>query len=175
MKKESDYPGAMPAPADPLTILNRGMVSDGTSASRESPRRRIIQPLHRCDGDILQRMLNIVQPGSYIRPHRHEPERGESIVLLSGSILYVTFTEDGSVDQSIRLEAGADRFGIDIVGGIWHSFAALEPDTVLFEVKPGPYNARTDKTFAPWAPEEGSGQASAYLAELLRQYATTSS
>ena len=175
MDGKTDFPLAMPAPADPVVILNQQLVMDGRSASRKSPRGRIIQPLHRHEGDILQRMLNIVQPGSYIRPHRHEPQRGESIVVLSGAILYFTFGDDGSVDQAIRLEAGSDRFGVDIVGGLWHSFAALEPDTVLFEVKPGPYNAGTDKTFALWAPEEDSDQAGVYLDGLLRQYATTSS
>ncbi|MGD8861079.1 MAG: hypothetical protein PVI30_13820 [Myxococcales bacterium] len=32
---------------------------------------------------------------------------------------------------------------------------ALEPDTLIYEVKPGPWSAATDKSFAPWAPAEG--------------------
>ena len=43
------------------------------------------------------------------------------------------------------------NYGIDFEGGTWHSFHALEKDTVLFEVKPGPYNPDADKEFAPWA------------------------
>jgi hypothetical protein len=39
--------------------------------------------------------------------------------------------------------------------GIYHGFVALEPDTLIYEVKPGPWSAATDKSFAPWAPAEG--------------------
>ena len=38
---------------------------------------------------------------------------------------------------------------------MWPTFAALEAGTVLFEIKPGPYSALTDKDFAHWAPPEG--------------------
>ena len=37
----------------------------------------------------------------------------------------------------------------------WHSVAALSADTVLFELKPGPYSPIDDKDFAEWAPAEG--------------------
>jgi hypothetical protein len=46
---------------------------------------------------------------------------------------------------------------------VWHTFIALEPGTVLFEVKPGPFDDRTDKEFAPWAPTENAQEAPEYL------------
>lgn len=158
---------ALPPPDGPLTAIGEELLAGGKAASRKSPRGRIIQPLHKQGGDLLQRMLNTLQPGSYIRPHRHAPGRGESIVVLSGTLLYLTFTEEGAVDVVLRLKAGAPEFGVDTEGGIWHCFMALEPDTVLFEVKPGPYDAKADKEFAPWAPEEYSPESAAYLGELL--------
>jgi hypothetical protein len=57
---------------------------------------------------------------------------------------------------------------VDLLPGIYHSFIALEPDTVIYEVKTGPYTATSDKTFAPWAPAEGTAEAARYMAELLR-------
>jgi len=33
---------------------------------------------------------------------------------------------------------------------------ALAPDTVILEIKKGPYSAMSDKDFASWAPEEGA-------------------
>lgn len=173
MSDKMKNPLAMPSPATQVTAISRALLSAGQSASRASPRGRIIQPLHKAGGDLLQRMLNSVQPGSYIRPHRHAAERAESMIVLTGSILCFTFNDDGSVEQAFTLKAESDRFGIDIGGGVWHSFIALVPDTTLFEVKPGPYNAETDKEFAPWAPKEYSAEATPYL-EALRQYATTS-
>jgi hypothetical protein len=44
---------------------------------------------------------------------------------------------------------------------------ALKPDTVIFEVKAGPYDAATDKAFAPWAPAEGTQEAQSFLADVL--------
>jgi cupin fold WbuC family metalloprotein len=149
------------------------MLDGAKTASRESPRKRIILPLHKKVEDSLQRMLNILQPGSYIRPHRHPARRAESLIVLSGTLLYLTFDDHGAVLERLMLKAGSAQFGVDTEGGIYHCFMALEPDTVLFEVKPGPYDADGDKQFAPWAPEEYSAEAAAYLEDLL-QCSTTS-
>jgi len=168
-----DYPAALSSPVLPVTPIDVNLLVESVEASRESPRGRIILPLHKQGNDPLQRMLNALQPNSYIHPHRHAVERGESLIVVSGTLLCLFFNDAGGVEQSFRLQAGSDLFGVDIDGGVWHCFMALEPDTVLFEVKPGPYNAETDKEFALWAPEECSPEAAGYL-EALRQYSTTS-
>jgi cupin fold WbuC family metalloprotein len=159
---------AMPSPETPLTPIGTALIDAAHAASRISPRRRIIQPLHKDASDRLQRMLNSLQPGTYIRPHRHAADRAESLVVLSGSLLYVTFSDDGEMLQQLRLSPGSDRVGVDTAGGIYHCFTALEPDTVLFEVKPGPYDPATDKEFAPWAPEEDAEEADRFLLRLLK-------
>jgi cupin fold WbuC family metalloprotein len=164
---------SMKAPDTAITVFDETMMSEATAASRESVRKRIILPLQKKEGALLQRMLNAIQPGSYIRPHRHAPDRGESIIVLRGCIIYYTFKENGDVESMVKLQAGTSAFGVDIEGGVWHSFMAVDPDTVLFEVKPGPYNPEADKEFAEWAPEEFSPEAEAYL-EVLLQYSTTS-
>jgi hypothetical protein len=43
----------------------------------------------------------------------------------------------------------------------------LSEDTVLFEVKPGPYSEASYKDFAPWAPAEYSAKAEEYLHQLF--------
>src|SRR5882724_3561930 len=43
---------------------------------------------------------------------------------------------------------------------------ALEPDTVVFEMKSGPHSPTTDEAFPDWAPRAGSDKAGAYLAWL---------
>ena len=114
-------------------------------------------------------MLNAVQPKSYIVPHRHiAVPKAESLVILKGSIGFIGFNDDGSIDEDavFHLSAGSERFGIDYRAGVWHAFFALEENTVLFEVKPGPYDSSTDKEFAPWAPPENSPEALPYLASL---------
>lgn len=166
MSIDPSFPMALAAPQAALTVLHSGLVQQAIEASRLSPRKRIILPLHKQGGALLQRMLNAVQPGTYIRPHRHGSERAESLVVLSGALLFIAFNGDGSVRSAQALRAGAEAFGVDFEGGLWHSFVALEPDTVLFEVKPGPYDAAADKQFADWAPAEFTPEAEIYLQSL---------
>jgi cupin fold WbuC family metalloprotein len=118
-------------------------------------------------------MLNALQPHSYIQPHRHRaPAKAESIVVLKGSIACVIFNEAGAIERVHVIGVGLPSFGVDLHAGVFHTFFALEPDTVLFEVKRGPYERLSDKDFASWAPEEGTPEAKPYL-EQLRQMAGT--
>jgi cupin fold WbuC family metalloprotein len=137
--------------------LEPDMMKQGLQASKESPRLRMILPIHRKQEAEVQRLINFLQPGTYIRPHKHPlPHATESIVLLSGSIRFFTFNDHGSILTDHLLKHSEAPQIIDIEPGTWHSFLVVEPDTILFECKKGPYNAKTDKEFAGWAPEEGS-------------------
>ncbi len=108
-----------------------------------------------------------MQPGSYIQPHRHLfPPKAESVIVLQGAIFVFIFNDRGEIKELHRVEAGGVNIGIDSEPGVFHTFAAIKEDTVLFEVKPGPYNVADDKDFAPWAPAEGDHGAAAYLEEL---------
>jgi cupin fold WbuC family metalloprotein len=159
----------MQSPTGPVTAFGHALMNEAIALSRQSPRRRIILPLHPSAGDNLHRMLNAIQPGSYIPPHRHSaPPKAESIVVLKGGIACLTFDEAGRITQRYRLGVNQPLFGIDIHAGIFHTFIALEEDTVVFEVKPGPYEKALDKDFAPWAPREGTAEAPAYLESLHR-------
>ena len=162
---------ALDPPAGALTLLGEQGVHAAIEFSRTSPRRRVIAPLHKQASDPLQRMLNAVQPDSYIPPHRHlDPPKAEAWVLLRGSLAFFTFEDDGHVRDCVRVAAGGDPFGVDLVPGIYHTFIALEPDTVIYEVKAGPYAAADAKSFAPWAPSEGDSRAEAYMQQLMAEY-----
>jgi len=88
--------------------------------------------------------------------------------VLKGSIGFVSFKDAGEIDDYFLLSQGSDKIGIDVVPGVFHTFFAMEKDTVLFEVKPGPYVEIDDKDFAAWAPAEGSEEAKEYLEKLSR-------
>ena len=135
--------------------------------ARRSARQREVHAFHEGDADPLQRMLNALQPGTYVRPHRHlEPPRSEALVVLQGMLGYMSFAGDGTPDDEsfLLLERERGAYGCDIRPGVWHTIFALVPDTVIFEVKPGPYRPANDKDFAAWSPPEGSPAAPAYLA-----------
>jgi cupin fold WbuC family metalloprotein len=65
------------------------------------------------------------------------------------------------------LGSGRKLRGVDLPPGIWHTILPRTPRVVCFEVKPGPWQAATDKEFAPWAPAEDDPDAFRYAASLL--------
>jgi hypothetical protein len=54
---------------------------------------------------------------------------------------------------------------VDIEARVWHSVLALAEDTIILEIKRGPFNEE-DKVFADWSPEEFSAESPDYLAWL---------
>src|SRR5262249_29444227 len=163
----SQFPRALPAPDGTSVRIDSPLIQQAIEGSRKSPRKRVILPLHQSPSETLHRMLNAVQPGSYIRPHRHlHPPKAEAIVLLRGALRYFEFTTDGTIADSIIVSAAIGNIGLDTRPGVFHTFVATEPDTVVFEAKPGPYEPTTDKDFASWAPAEGSPAVAEYLDHL---------
>jgi cupin fold WbuC family metalloprotein len=150
--------------------LTDDLIEAGLTAARESPRKRIIQPIQRSQDAVVQRMLNFLLPGTNLRPHLHPRDNAiETIQVLRGELGFVIFEEDGSVRELHRLSS--DGFGlIDIEPRVWHTSVALAPDTVILEIKCGPYDVKTDKIFADWAPTEEDPAADAYRESLERLF-----
>jgi cupin fold WbuC family metalloprotein len=143
---------------------NNTIIEKGIASSRKSRRKRILLPLHRSQDDRVQRLINFLQPGTYIRPHRHPGKYNvESIVVMRGSVQFIIFDDVGFIENHFTLRACTDESVIDIEPGVWHSFIVLQKDTVIFEVKKGPYNGLTDKEFAPWSPDEFTEEASKWV------------
>ncbi|MEL6721050.1 MAG: WbuC family cupin fold metalloprotein [Bacteroidota bacterium] len=155
---------ALPPIETPLTLITEDQIEALLERSRLSPRKRMILPFHKADDALLHRMLNAIQPQSYIPPHRHfTSQKSESIILLRGSICYFTFDANGNIEQIYHLKAGTARFGVDTEPSVFHTFIATEENTVIYEVKNGPYVRETDKDFPAWSPAEGTEEAIAYL------------
>jgi cupin fold WbuC family metalloprotein len=160
-------PRALPAPPEPIVVLTQAHAEQALAASRESARRRVILPFHKGDDAPLHRMFNALQPGTYVQPHRHlTVPKDELFVVLRGAVDALVFDDAGALTLAARLTAGGEAFGIDIAAGSYHSFLVRAPDTLMYEVKQGPYSRLDDKDFAPWAPPEGSAEVGAYLSAL---------
>ncbi|MEO6458371.1 MAG: WbuC family cupin fold metalloprotein [Chloroflexia bacterium] len=162
-------------PADPLALVPIDEYSlDAVAAdAANSPRRRSILRFHEYP-DYIQRMLNAIEPESYARPHQHrDPDKVELFVALRGSVLMVRFSEDGVPIEGVVVSADGPVRGVEVPAGAWHCLLSLESGTVLFEVKEGPYDAATDKRFAPWSPPEEDREAGlAYMAQLRTHFAS---
>ncbi len=151
-----------------VTLIDQALLDEVCAEAAASPRRRKNRNFHLLDDHPAHRLLNAMQPDSYIPPHRHlDPHKDETFVVLRGLLGLILFDDAGNVVRAARVGAGGEALGVDIPHGAWHTAVALEPDTVFLEAKAGPYRPLTDAERAPWAPGENSPDAAAYL-ETLR-------
>ncbi len=162
----------IPFPADnPLALrpISHALAAEAADAAAISPRRRALLRYHEL-AEGVQRMINAVEPDSYICPHAHDaPPKVEVFLVLRGRGLAVRFDPAGAVLEAVELRPAGPTPGIEVPPGAWHTALALESGTVFYEIKQGPYDAATDKTFAAWAPREDDSAAPAYLADLRRR------
>jgi cupin fold WbuC family metalloprotein len=151
-----------------MIVINRQLAANVAEEAKTSARLRKNYNFHEDYADPVNRMLNAFEPGTYVRPHKHEsPDKCEVFLVLTGKALAVQFDDAGAIAEHIVLDHAAGIYGVEISPRAWHSILSLAPGTVLYEVKPGPYAPLSDKNFAPWAPAEGSSDAPAYLASIL--------
>ncbi|URA10900.1 WbuC family cupin fold metalloprotein [Thermospira aquatica] len=130
-----------------------------------SQRKRKNFNLHRLP-DSVQRFLNCMFSFSYVRPHRHVlPPKTETFVLLRGRVWVFVFDDQGSIIDAVLMD-GKEVSVVDISPGCWHTLLPVKK-SLLFEVKPGPYDPQTDKEFAPWAPEEDAPETRKTMKEWL--------
>lgn len=150
-----------------IRLIDRTLLDELCAEAAASPRRRKNRNLHPHDHHPANRLLNAMQPDSYIPPHRHlDPDKDETFIVLRGLLGLVVFDDAGGMAYSARVGAGGAAIGIDVPHGTWHTAIALEPDTVFFEAKAGPYLPLTEAERAPWAPAENTPEAAPYLAML---------
>jgi cupin fold WbuC family metalloprotein len=149
-----------------LVPISDALLHELLERARTSARGRVNHNLH-APQDVVQRMINAMQPGSYVTPHKHEnPDKVELICPLIGRTAAFEFDEAGQVIAQYLLDANGPLRAVDIAPRTYHTFFALTP-AALLEIIQGPYDAATHKKFAPWAPLEDDPGAAAYMQSLL--------
>ncbi|WP_298272920.1 WbuC family cupin fold metalloprotein [Geobacter sp.] len=150
-----------------MRIITSALLDEVSAQAAATPRRRKNHNLHPSDDFCCHRLLNAIEPGSYIQPHRHlDPLKDESMVILRGLLGVVSFDGEGNVTATRVLRPGGEAVAVDIPHGEFHTVLGLAAGTVFFEAKAGPYLPLTAAEKAPWAPAEGDGAAPAYLESL---------
>lgn len=116
----------------------------------------------------MQRFVNILQPGTYIRPHRHlrpdEVNGFEFFVVIQGELGMIIFDENGRILRSLRLSATGPTRAVELSEGTVHTIVALAADTAILEFKEGPYDLRADQDFLTDFPAEGTAAAREFVA-----------
>ncbi|ABK43502.1 conserved hypothetical protein [Magnetococcus marinus MC-1] len=146
-----------------MKVLDQESLHTLFEHAARQPRKRTNLNWHPQLEDPIQRMFNALQPGTYVRPHRHQAGRWESFVHICGRALVLTFDDAGRVMARQELSEAHTR-AVEIPGGVWHTLLCLAANTVVMEVKSGPYQPTDDKDFATWSPEEGDAAAMSLLA-----------
>jgi cupin fold WbuC family metalloprotein len=150
-----------------VKIITRELIAQVSAEARQTPRLRKNFNLHPSDESRCHRLLNAIEPGSYIRPHRHlDPEKDEAFILMSGRLGIVTFTDDGAVAETAMLSHAGGNLAADIPHGVYHTAFALESGTLFYETKAGPYRQLNEDETVTWAPEEIDPQVQDYLLHL---------
>lgn len=150
-------------------IIGRNLLDDVSRSASESPRRRKNYNFHVSEQDTSNRLLNAMEPDSYVPPHCHgEASKDETIVAVRGKFGVVFFDGAGAVTGQTVIEPRGENIGVNISHGVFHTLVALTPGSVFFESKAGPYKPLTPQEKATWAPAEGDAQAASYL-ESLKQ------
>jgi cupin fold WbuC family metalloprotein len=144
---------------------------DETSAkAKVLPRLRMNYNFHPNHEDPLHRMLNAMEPGTYIHPHKHEnPDKFEIFLALRGRFAVFIFDENGNITDHAILDAREGKYGVEIPERAYHMLVSLETGSVAYEIKEGPWTLSTSKNFALWAPAEGDPGAKDYLENLLKK------
>lgn len=151
-----------------MKIITRELLRQVTDEALASPRLRKNHNIHPSDESRCHRLLNAIEPASYIRPHRHlDPEKDEAFIVMSGRLGIIMFSSEGVVESVVVLSRENGNLAADIPHGIFHTALSLETGTVFYEAKAGPYRPITGMEKASWAPDENTPEASAYL-EWLR-------
>ena len=123
--------------------------------SQQRSRLRINCNIHPDLSDPVQRMFNVIQPESYVQPHRHlGSDSWELFLLVEGEGVALSFDEQGIVVDRVHLQMDGTRM-VEIPAATYHTILALAPNTVFFEIKRGPYDPNRAKDFATWSVPEG--------------------
>nr|WP_302830116.1 WbuC family cupin fold metalloprotein [uncultured Bacteroides sp.] len=134
-----------------MKLITEELLNKVTSQAKVNPRLRMNYNFHASMDEPVHRMLNALEPDTYLPPHRHV-DKEETYLLLRGSMWVLFYDDYGNVTDKVLLNPLEGKYGLEIPSGTWHSIIVLESGTVIFEIKKGPYSPLPAKDIASWAP-----------------------
>lgn len=153
----------------PFRLVDSSAVNEVIASSQNSTRRRAFLPFHDSSETVVQRLLKVIQPASYIRPHKHERSKVEIYSVIQGKLVLVAFADDGRIAEHVVLEAGKSPWFVE-VPDFWHTAVSLESDTVVYEIIEGPWQPANYKEFPAWSPaEEEVEKGQAFIARIREE------
>jgi len=119
-------------------LINNNLLDDVTRQANNSARLRMNFNLHDSYESNAQKVINAMEPGTVVPIHRHK-KFAETYVVLRGSIRVFFYNDKKTIIGNYLLDPNDGNYGIEIPLGVLHNLEVIEPGTVIFEVKDGPY------------------------------------
>lgn len=121
-----------------MILINKEKLDEVSLAAKSSERLRMNYNYHDSLDAPVQRMLNALELGTELAIHRHM-HTAETYLLLRGKIVVIYYNDAKEETERVVLDPLAGSYGVHIPAGQWHTLEVLEPNSVIFEVKEGPY------------------------------------
>lgn len=137
-----------------MKLIDKNLLDATTAKAKQSPRLRMNYNFHESLDASINRLINAMEPDTYLRPHRHKnPDKNEVFLLLRGKAALFLFDDTGAVTESVILDPIAGVYGGEIPCDVWHTLLVLESGSVVYEYKQGPYAPLSSENTAPWSPD----------------------
>jgi cupin fold WbuC family metalloprotein len=121
-----------------MQLIDCELLNEVSKQAQDSERLRMNYNFHTALDAPAQRLLNVLQMGTDLPVHRHK-NTAETYILLRGELKVLYYNDSKTVIESVVLNLSEGNYGIHIPAGQWHTIEVLAPDSVIFEVKDGPY------------------------------------
>ena len=143
-----------------MQFITNELIERTLQRAKESPRLRMNYNFHADEADAVNRLLNAMHRGTFVPVHRHlNPSLSESGVVLRGKVGIIIYDSEGRIITMRAVGAGTEACGFDIEAGVWHGLVVLEDNTIIYEVKQGPYTPISADNIASWSPDADDKQA----------------
>lgn len=123
-----------------MKIIGNEIIEQLHTQARTTQRLRMNYNLHEDLSEDVHKLLNSLQPGTVMPIHRHlHPAKKETFVLIQGALEIRKYNDDKTINESWIMSHESGNIICEILPEEWHSFEVLESDTLIMEIKKGPY------------------------------------
>lgn len=117
--------------------ITENLLDELTIKAKRSERLREAFDLRNSPQDNSQRILNALEPGTFVPVHRHTMS-SETVVVIRGSVRQNFYSENGDIIESFVVSSSSMPM-YHVPKNAWHNTESLESGTIIFETKDGKY------------------------------------
>jgi cupin fold WbuC family metalloprotein len=154
-----------------MKLIDKELLDQTTEKAKQSSRLRMNYNFHESADDPINRLVNAMEPDTYLRPHRHKnPDKNEIFLLLRGKAALFLFDDGGRITEKVILDPANGIYGGEIPPDVWHTLIVLESGSVIYEIKQGPFTPLSVENMAPWSPAAEDTEGARSYMDRLKSY-----